>query len=604
MGNSTGNYAEWWELFRALPYAQGGFIWDWADQGLHQTDPVTGRHFWAYGGDFNCERHDGQFCINGLVFPDRTPHPALAEVKHVHRPMDASLLSFDWGAGVDGEMEAGHALARVGVTNSYDLRPDLAHLSLCGVLEIGGTAVGTPDASGWDSLRRSLRAGEAGQLELPIAWSLVNAPRRPAEAYLTLRFCLEQGTSWAGAGHEVACIQLHLPPPPPRRVEQPPSAIGACDLLRTTELSDSIEVRGCGASGSFRLVVCKAEGTIRELSLDGRPLLAAGSGALNLWRAPTDNDIGGPLGESFPRHEWLAQMQPQIHSSLTLQPVLLRAFYSSVGPLLRRLGVGPLQSWADVWKRHSLHRLTRHAVRVSLVEHSEQRAVIRCSCEWRTPWNRVRARHSLLLAVDAAGSLTVHNSASVRQHEFPWEAAFSLPRVGIQLTAAPDLLERVRWLGCGPHENYPDRATAARFGLHTVGPDDLFTPYLVPSENGHRGGTAWLALSTGDGLGLAISSSEPFGWSAMRHGARALAVAAHPSDLEPDEYATLCIDHRMMGVGGDIAWGRAVWQDYFVPKGRYSWTISLTPFRQAPMAPPEAERDVQAEAALASFIKL
>lgn len=604
MGNSTGNYAEWWDLFRALPYAQGGFIWDWADQGLHKTDPVTGRHFWAYGGDFDCERHDGQFCINGLVFPDRTPHPALAEVKHVHRPVDACLLSFDWGAPAEGGMDAWHATARVRVNNAYDLCSSLAHLSLDGTLEIGGVAVGKLDASGWGSLRRGLCAGDSGQLELPIACSLAGAPHRPAEAYLTLRFCLEQGTSWAEAGHEVAGIQLHLPPPPTRHVEQPTGAVIAFSPLHTTELADSVEVRGCGASGSFRLVVCKEEGTIRELSLDGRPLLAAGSAALNLWRAPTDNDVGGPLGESFPRHEWLAQMQPRIHSALTLQPLYLRAFYSSVGPFFRRLGVGPLQSWADVWKRHSLHRLSRHAVHVSVIEQSDDRVVIRCSCEWRTPWNRVRARHSLLLAVDATGSVTMHNSANIRQREFPWEAPFSLPRVGIQLATAPELLEEVRWLGCGPHENYPDRATAARFGIHAVGEDDLFTPYLVPSENGHRGGTAWLALSAAGGAGLAVSNSELFGWSAMRHNARALAEATHPSDLEPDEHATLCIDHRMMGVGGDIAWGRAVWKDYFVPKGQYSWTISLTPFRRMPTAPPDAERVVQAEAALASFIRI
>jgi beta-galactosidase len=603
MGNSTGNYAEWWELFRSLPYAQGGFIWDWADQGLHKTDPVTGRHFWAYGGDFNCERHDGAFCINGLVFPDRQPHPALAEVKHVHRPVDATLKSFEWGASAEGGGDKGNAVALVSVTNGYDLRPDLDHLSLDGSIEVGGAVVGVLHTSGWGTLRRALGARASCELELPIGWSMEGAPDRPSEAYLTLRFRLEKATNWAEAGHEVACVQLHLAPPPPRRAEKPAKAISQCDPLLTTEHADSIEVRGRGASGRFRLVVCKQEGTIRELSLDGRPLLAAGSGALNLWRAPTDNDIGGPLGESFPRHEWLAQMQPRIHSSLTLQPLYLRAFYSSVGPFFRRLGVGALQSWADVWKRHSLHKLSRHAVHVSLIEQSKERAIIRCSCEWRTPWHKVRARHSLLLAVNSDGSITVHNSANVRQREFPWEAAFSLPRVGIKLAAAPELLETVRWLGCGPHENYPDRATGARFGIHTAGKDDLFTPYLVPSENGHRGGTAWLALGAADGAGLAVSSSEPFGWSAMRHGAGALEEAAHPSDLEPEETATLCLDHRMMGVGGDIAWGRAVWENYFVPKGRYSWSVSLTPFRQMPAAPPDAERDVQAVAALASFMR-
>ena len=63
---------------------QGGFIWDWADQGLLQTT-ADGARRWAYGGDFGDEPNDKQFCINGLVFPDRSPHPAMEEVRHVQR---------------------------------------------------------------------------------------------------------------------------------------------------------------------------------------------------------------------------------------------------------------------------------------------------------------------------------------------------------------------------------------------------------------------------------------------------------------------------------------------------------------------------------------
>jgi len=607
MGNSTGNYAEWWELFRSLPYAQGGFIWDWADQGLHKIDPATGRHFWAYGGDFDCERHDAQFCINGLVFPDRKPHPALEEVKHVHRPVDVSLLECQYDIGDFGDShEPGtprqrRARARLRITNRYDHLASLEHLVLAGTLEIGGVSAGKVNPVGWDSLRRSLRARDSGELELDIRWTEENVPRRPDEAFITLRFGQAATTAWANAGDEVASMQLQLPAPPLR----PPPPYSVSDghfYLRTDVSQDAIEVTGGDSTKcSWRLVVCKKEGTIREFSAGGRRLLESGSGTLNLWRAPTDNDVGGPLGESFPRHEWLGQMQPQMRSSLTLQPLYLRAFYSSVGPFFRSLGVGPLQSWADVWKRHALHCLTRHAVQVGVVEQTDKRVVIRCSCEWRTPWNRVRARHTLLLDVSASGSITLHNAATVRQREFPWEAPFSLPRVGVKLAAVPELLDKVQWLGKGPHENYPDRCTGARFGLHTAREEELFTPYLVPSENGHRCGTVWLALSAADGIGLSISSNQPFGWSAMRHDASSLASAAHPSDLKPEEHATICIDHKMMGVGGDISWGRAVRQEYLVPKGRHTWSVSLTPLLHTPRVPPDAVCDFEAEPALTSY---
>lgn len=80
MGNSLGAFYKYWQAFREFPRLQGGFIWDWVDQGISKWDS-EGRHYWGYGGDFGDTINDRQFCINGLLFPDRTPHPALHEVK-------------------------------------------------------------------------------------------------------------------------------------------------------------------------------------------------------------------------------------------------------------------------------------------------------------------------------------------------------------------------------------------------------------------------------------------------------------------------------------------------------------------------------------------
>lgn len=99
MGNSNGNLDKYWRLFRTHPRCQGGFVWDWVDQGLRKTlspSEVTakgkrgpgqgagrggeGAQTWGYGGDFEEPMHDSNFCINGVVWPDRTPHPAMEEV--------------------------------------------------------------------------------------------------------------------------------------------------------------------------------------------------------------------------------------------------------------------------------------------------------------------------------------------------------------------------------------------------------------------------------------------------------------------------------------------------------------------------------------------
>lgn len=84
MGNSLGGFGRYWQAFRQYPRLQGGFVWDWVDQSLCKTDE-NGQTFYAYGGDFNDTPNDRQFCMNGLVFADRTPHPALFEAQHAQQ---------------------------------------------------------------------------------------------------------------------------------------------------------------------------------------------------------------------------------------------------------------------------------------------------------------------------------------------------------------------------------------------------------------------------------------------------------------------------------------------------------------------------------------
>ncbi|MBR0046764.1 MAG: beta-galactosidase [Bacteroidaceae bacterium] len=105
MGNSMGNFQEYWDVIYADSSICGAAIWDWVDQGI--AKPVDGSalrpsaslslekdEFWAYGGDFGDKPNDGAFCINGLVAPDRTPHPHYYEVQHVYQP-----LGFKWEKG-------------------------------------------------------------------------------------------------------------------------------------------------------------------------------------------------------------------------------------------------------------------------------------------------------------------------------------------------------------------------------------------------------------------------------------------------------------------------------------------------------------------------
>ena len=90
MNNNLGGFARYWQAFRQYPRLQGGFIWDFVDQGIRRVSP-EGQSYWAYGGDFGDTPNDRQFCLNGVFFPDRTPHPSLYEVR---KPSSSSNLSY------------------------------------------------------------------------------------------------------------------------------------------------------------------------------------------------------------------------------------------------------------------------------------------------------------------------------------------------------------------------------------------------------------------------------------------------------------------------------------------------------------------------------
>ncbi len=92
MGNSNGGLADYYAAFDRHAALQGGFVWEWIDHGIRQTD-ARGREYWAYGGDFGEARHDANFCADGLVWPDRTPHPAMHELKYLAAPVAVEQLA-------------------------------------------------------------------------------------------------------------------------------------------------------------------------------------------------------------------------------------------------------------------------------------------------------------------------------------------------------------------------------------------------------------------------------------------------------------------------------------------------------------------------------
>lgn len=252
MGNSNGSLVHYFELFRRERRMQGGFIWDWVDQGLEKTD-AKGRKFYAYGGDFGDTPNDYDFCGNGMVWPDRTPHPMAYEFKYLAKPFTIKPL----------ELSAG-----VFELVNYHYFKTLDDLEFTYRIEVDGkiTDKGTLELPS---------AAPQSQVKFTVPWTLP-ALGRNQEAFVVFSAKQKAATLWAKAGFEVGHEQFKLELPPP---------VGTASSL--PPLAVALDGR-TAAVGNSRLVF-GASGLPESWTYRGVELLAA-TPAEQFLRCPTDND--------------------------------------------------------------------------------------------------------------------------------------------------------------------------------------------------------------------------------------------------------------------------------------------------------------------------
>ena len=256
MGNSNGTLSDYWGAFRRYHGLQGGFIWEWMDHGIRQTDPA-GRPYWAYGGDFGDQPNDGNFVCDGLIWPDRVPHPAMHEFKYLIQPVTAE------------KVDAGGLVVRV--HNRQDFQ-DLTWLRGAWEVTVDGMARGSGELP-------ALAAGPGEHQDVRLPLDLL--PDEPGERYLTVRFAQREAGSWAPAGHEVAWEQLTLPETRPRPIRAGVSG----PPITVEESTGRITLR----AGEVMAAFDRETGLLTIFGLGTRNLLRRGP-LLNVWRAPTDND--------------------------------------------------------------------------------------------------------------------------------------------------------------------------------------------------------------------------------------------------------------------------------------------------------------------------
>jgi len=265
MGNSVGNLKEYWDAIRTHKRLIGGFIWDWADQGLRKKSP-DGKEFWAYGGDFGDDPNDGNFCCNGLVQPNRKPNPSLYEVKKVYQRIH--VLPVDILAG------------QFHIYNEYDfLNLDFTDIN-CEL-----TADGRVIQKG-TLPKLSLASGAKRELQL----NFKEPNLQPGTEYwLKIFFILADNTSWARRGHIVAWDQFKVPfDVPPAPVIDP----NTLPSLTLKENAQNITVTG----DDFELMFAAESGALESYVFNEKQLIASAP-VPNFWRVPIDNDEGNKMSQ-------------------------------------------------------------------------------------------------------------------------------------------------------------------------------------------------------------------------------------------------------------------------------------------------------------------
>ena len=248
MGNGPGDLAAYWELIYKYDAFLGGCVWEFTDHSVATGDNRYVAPKYTYGGDFNENTHDLNFCVDGLVYPDRTPHSGLIEMKAVYKPFKAEYLG--------------------GVLKISNLRrfTDLSDLTFNYTVESAGEVVAS---------------GTLGALKIaPESYKRIKLPVDTSGELVTLNISAvtNKAMPWAAIGHEVGAVQIIL-----NDAIAPVAHDGDAPTLAEDNAGFTVTVGEC----EYR--IGRYSGLIESIVSDGKPLITAPV-TPTVWRAPTDND--------------------------------------------------------------------------------------------------------------------------------------------------------------------------------------------------------------------------------------------------------------------------------------------------------------------------
>ena len=488
MGNGPGDFEDYFQMIHKDDRMCGGFVWEWCDHAIAHGTAENGKTRYYYGGDHGETIHDGNFCMDGLVYPDRTPHTGLLEYKNVYRPV--RVVSYDWK---NGQIVLHNYMDFDDLKDYVDIFYEMTQDGL--TVEKGKLAnvVAAPHSDAMVELK----------LQVPST----------GKVYLKLIYRLKKEMPLLEQGYELGFDEMKLANEDDRNRQ-------AVKWLEQEKPGETIDVKENDKqivlrAKDFTYVLDKRTGLFEDMQFAGRSYINHPM-ELNIWRAPTDNDM-------YIKKEWK------------------KAHYDAAYTRAYRIEV--LQN------KHGVLIMEHVAVVADTVQ-----KILDVEMTWK---------------INEDGKIEAVIEA-VKDKEFP-----DLPRFGIRMFLNKKM-DEITYFGMGPQESYRDKHQASWHGLFRSKVAQMHEDYIRPQENGSHYDCDYVELTNGQ-CGIAAVSKNPFSFNASVYTQEELERATHNYELKESDSTVFCMDYAMNGIGSNSC-GPDVLNNYRFAEEAFQFQFEFIPF--------------------------
>lgn len=486
MGNGPGDLKAYWDLIYAEDGFAGGCVWEFLDHSFAIGEHMYAEPHYTYGGDFGDFPHDGNFCVDGLVYPDRRPHTGLMEYKQVIKPF--RIGGFD---------------PRTGEVLIRNLRyfTNLSDLDFRWVVEQDGAPVASGCANLWIDPQTD------GVLAIP-----TEGIPHEGHCYLTVTAVQNTPTPWADTGYEVGFEQLPL-----EALVQTVSIADTMSRYAVLTCADTAETVTVATAHTV-YTVDKHTGLLSSVCHEGGELLSTPVRP-TVWRAPTDNDRNI-------RHHW---------------------------------------------QNAGYHRMTTKCYDCALIATDEKAAIVTAHLSMGAAYLRPLLDMTVTYTVYAEGGVRLDWNVKVLDQNAPF-----LPRFGVEFLM-PEGNEGLAYFGRGPVESYRDKRHASKQGVYKTKVSDHFEHYVRPQENMAHTDTAWVTVSSMEGMGLmAVTTGERFSFNCAHYTPAQLTETPHDYELVPLKETCVNLDMAHSGIGSNSC-GPGLHEMWQLREKAFTFSVRLVP---------------------------